>query len=167
MISLVLTYLSDKPASLLLDKQVHAALFGFRQVRRHAGELIDAVDQRVLGDAHEPHRRRTSDEPHAKVEGRLHQLRHPGHPILLHHRLHHLRSQPAEVKSGQRKRIGAAFVEQSEHPSQPVFSRTRGASSSNGIQSPERKKYGDVHPHRRSARGDDKSRHRSVEIPTQ
>src|SRR5689334_16692408 len=45
----------------LLNEQVYAALPGFRQVGRHAGELIDAVDQGVLSDAHQTHRRRTSN----------------------------------------------------------------------------------------------------------
>ena len=40
-------------------------LFGFRQIGGHAGELIDAVDQRILGNTHETHRRRAGDESHA------------------------------------------------------------------------------------------------------
>jgi hypothetical protein len=54
------------------NEQVDAALLGFRQIRGHTGELIDPIDQRVLGNAHEPHRRRAGDKPHVQLEGRLH-----------------------------------------------------------------------------------------------
>lgn len=48
------------------NEQIDAALFGFRQIGGHAGELIDAVDQRILGDTHEAHRGRAGDGPHVQ-----------------------------------------------------------------------------------------------------
>src|SRR4030095_5138472 len=92
-----------------LNEQIHAALLRLGEIPRDAGELIDALDQRVLADAHQPHGRRAGDEADTEVQGRFHELRHARHLVLLHDFLHHFRANTAEMKTGKRQILCASL----------------------------------------------------------
>src|SRR5215216_3547124 len=84
--------------STISDEQIDAAGLGLGQIRRDAGELIDAFDERILADAHEPHRRRARDELDAEVLRRLHELGDARHAMLTHNALHHPGAEAPEMK---------------------------------------------------------------------
>src|SRR5881296_3216284 len=82
----------------LSDEQIDASFFRLGEVRGHPGQLVDALDQRVFGNPHQPHRGRAGNKPHAEVLRHFHQLRNTRHPMLPHDPLHHAGAKPPEMK---------------------------------------------------------------------
>ena len=65
------------------------------------------------------------------------------------------------------KAVCAPFIQQAEHLTKPVLGRAGRAFPANGIETPESKKDGDLHPHGGGPGGDDKRRHRAIHVAAQ
>ncbi len=67
----------------------------------------------------------------------------------------------------ERKAIRAPFIQQAEHPAKPILGRAARAFSTNGIESPEGEKHGNLHPHGGGPSGNDERGHRPIHVAAQ